>query len=180
MSKCGKCWMRYCSETCSVHHWKVHKPICKNLTSWLATHASKNKKSKKYAALLHEHITPGMGFCFLNEDQYDRCLRMMRMTSVSMMYDIRQGFRLADPANRLRGAPSGGEPPAEGPRGGGRGGGPPAEGPGGKRGSPRRLYKAPTDYLYKAPEYQTKPHKHYTNPLNITQRPKILNNTIQY
>ena len=39
-------------------------------------------------------------------------------------------------------------------------------------GSPNRLYKAPTDY--------TKPPKHYTKPLNIRQRPKILNKTLQY
>ena len=146
MSKCGKCWMRYCSETCSVHHWKVHKPICKNLTSWLATHASKNKKSKKYAALLHEHITPGMGFCFLNEDQYDRCLRMMRMTSVSMMYDIRQGFRLADPANRLRGAPSGGSRPPRGPVGG-EGRGAARRRARGEEGKPQKTLQSPDGLL---------------------------------
>ena len=88
MSKCGKCWMRYCSNECSLRHWPVHKPICKNLTSWLETHKSKSRKSKKYAARLQEHVKPGMGFCFLNEEQYAICLRTMKGTCLSMIHDI--------------------------------------------------------------------------------------------
>ena len=38
-------------------------------------------------------------------------------------------------------------------------------------GSPKRLYKAPTDY--------TKPPKYYTKPRQTIQRPKILDNTLK-
>ena len=164
MSKCGKCWMRYCSNACSLRHWPVHKPICKILTSWLETHKSKSRKSKKYAALLHEHITPGMGFCFLNEEQYATCLRTMRRTCLSMMYDIRHANLLMYDSR---------------PRGGGGEGGRPPRGPGGRR-SPRRLYKAPTDYTKPRNIRQSPRNTTYTNHLNIRQRPKILNNTLQY
>ena len=115
MSKCGKCWMRYCSNACSLRHWQVHKPICKNLTSWLETHKSKGRKSKKYAALLHKHIKPGMGFCFLNEEQYAICLRTMKSTCLSMMYDIGpkgKAQRTAEPdaTGAARACGSGGDP----------------------------------------------------------------------
>ena len=65
-------------------------------------------------------------------------------------------------------------PPAEGPGGGaarrGEGGLAPAEGHGkGGGGSPKRLYKAPTDY--------TKPQKDYTKPRQTIQSPGILKKT---
>ena len=68
----------------------------------------------------------------------------------------------------------------------GEGGGPPAEGPGAaRRGAqggeapqdftkPQQTIQSPNrQYIVKAPT-------DYTNPLNIKQRPNILNKTLQY
>ena len=49
----------------------------------------------------------------------------------------------------------------------------------GRGGSPKRLYKAPTD-TYKAPTDYTKPHKDYAKPQNIRQISKILNKALKY
>jgi len=178
MKKCSKCWMRYCSNACTLRHWQVHKPICKNLASWLETHGCKNRKSRAYAKKLHKHITPGMGFCFLSQEQYDTCLRVTM--GAFDQFDI----RLADPANRLRGAPSGGAARRGAPWGE-RGGGRPAEGPGGGGEAPEDFTKPrqtiqSSGILDKAPETLYKSFEYYTKTQNIKQNLTISNKNPKY
>jgi hypothetical protein len=85
MKKCTRCFMRYCSDACAKQHWQQHKPVCRALDSWLATHRlgeEDSRKSKKYAKTLRQGLQDGMGFAFVDESSWRRSAAQVRQFSI--------------------------------------------------------------------------------------------------
>ena len=125
------------------------------------------------------------------------CLRLSESNPIYQIGQIYDRNKKLDEYTRGRPprGPVRGGPPAEGPRGGGAARrGAPWGGAArrGARGSPKRLYKAPTGYtkprktiqgpnrLYKDPTDYRKPPKDYRKTQNIKQNLTILNQYLKY
>ena len=77
MSKCSKCFARYCNDECARGHWQEHKPLCKELVAYLARKmvdpADQSAKARRYSERLRAQLAApgiGIGFQFLDEATY--------------------------------------------------------------------------------------------------------------
>ena len=77
MSKCPKCFVRYCTAECSTADWQKHKPFCKTVVEFLARYPMQNgsRKARKHSQSMRSSMMKrGMGFGFIDEATYiEKC-----------------------------------------------------------------------------------------------------------
>ena len=75
MSKCNKCFVRYCSKKCYLAQIEEHKPLCKMWGQYIARRnippGHESGKARKHSEKMRSHMrNSGRGFQFMDEDTY--------------------------------------------------------------------------------------------------------------